>query len=73
MAALFFLGSCGEIVARREVIVKQLRSIYDRFICCNRLEDKVTASKYDENSHRERVIEFNKNLLYQRDLPEQTI
>lgn len=73
MAALCFLGSCGEILARREVIVKQLRSIYDRFICCNRLEDKVNASKYDENSHRERVTEFNKNLLYQRDLPEQTI
>lgn len=47
LAALFFMGNVIEILIKREVIVKQLKSIYSRFIKCEKLEDSVIVSKYD--------------------------
>lgn len=52
LVILFFLASVFEIIINREVIIKQLKSIYSRFIRCEKLEDKIIVSKYDQNSHR---------------------
>ena len=67
LCVLYFVASVVELLVRREQVVKQLRSIWSRFIKCENLEDKVIVSKYDENSHREKVTEFHTNLLYHKD------
>jgi hypothetical protein len=68
LVAFFFFVTLLELILKRDIVTKQLKSIYNRFIKCERLEDKVIASKYDDNSHRERVTEFKTNLLYHKEL-----
>lgn len=67
LAVLFFWVSVTEIIFRRERVIKQLKSFYNRFIKCEKLQEEIEVSKYDEHGHRERVREFHTNLLYQKD------
>ena len=65
---LFFFATTSEIVIKKDIISKQLRSMYMRYIKCEKLDEQVVNNKYDENSNRERVTLFHTNLLYQRDI-----
>jgi hypothetical protein len=47
MVGVFFIATMTEIITRKEVIAKQMKSIFSRFILCEKLEDKVLVSKYD--------------------------
>ena len=66
----FFLITVAEIMFQKDRIFKYLRSFCSRFILCERLDDKIEISKYDESSHREKVREFHANLLYQKGMAE---
>lgn len=55
MVILFFMATMSEIVIKKDIIMKQLKSMYSRFIKCENLDQKVLNSKYDENNHREKV------------------
>lgn len=68
LVAFFFIATLLELILKRDIVTKQLKSIYSRFIKCESLEEKVIASKYDDNRHRERVTEFKTNLLYHKEL-----
>lgn len=68
LVVLYFISTMIELLARREQIFKQLKSIYNRYICCGKLDQDVMLNKYDENSHRERVTNFQTNLLYQKEI-----
>jgi hypothetical protein len=70
LIVLFFVATAVEIFLRKEILMKQLKSVYERFIQCERAEEKIVINKYDENIHRERVTEFNRNLLYKASVAE---
>jgi hypothetical protein len=67
LIAIFLVASVAELFLRRDLIVKQIKSIYSRFLRCDHSEEKIVVTKYDEGSHRERVTDFQRNLLYKRD------
>jgi uncharacterized membrane protein len=71
LVGLFFFASVSEIIIKKEILAKQLKSMYDRFIRCEKLEEKVAGNKYDENGNRERVTEFHANLLYKKEVREE--
>lgn len=68
LAGVFFAANTSEMIAKRDIITKQLRSFYGRFIICEKTEETVSMTKYDEHGHRERVTEFRTNLLYHKPL-----
>ena len=48
-------------------MARQIKSIYSRFIICEKMDDAVELNKYDSDKHREKVTSFRKNLIYQRE------
>lgn len=47
LVCLFFFASTSEIIIKKEIISKQIRSIYLRFIKCEKLDEQVVNNKYD--------------------------
>lgn len=47
LVAVFFIATMTEVITRKEVIAKQMKSMFSRFILCEKLEEKVLVSKYD--------------------------
>lgn len=70
LVIIFFMATMSEIITKKDIIAKQMKSIFSRYVRCEKLEDKVVTNKYDENSNKEKVTEFHANLLYQRDVRE---
>lgn len=68
LAAVFFGANTSQMMAKKDIITKQLRSFYGRFIICEKSQETVAMTKYDEHSHRQRVTEFKTNLLYRQPL-----
>ena len=62
----YFLITVMEILFNRQKVVKYLKSFYLRFIKCEKIDDKIEMTRYDEDNHREKVTEFHANLLYQQ-------
>jgi hypothetical protein len=70
LCAFFLMINLMEIIANSSQMCKQLKSIYSRFIICEKMDDAVELNKYDSDKHREKVTSFRKNLIYQKDVNE---
>jgi predicted ATP-dependent serine protease len=57
-----------EIIITRNQIIRQLRSFKNRFITCDKLNEQLEMTKYDENGLNEKVVVFHDNVIYQCDL-----
>lgn len=47
LVGLFFMATISEIITKKEIMAKQVKSMFSRFILCQKLEDKVVTNKYD--------------------------
>ena len=47
LVGLFFMATISEIITKKEIMAKQVKSMFSRFILCEKLEDKVVTNKYD--------------------------
>jgi len=52
LAGLFFVANAAEVCAKRDIIARQLRSFYTRFIVCQKNDETVAMTKYDDHGHR---------------------
>ena len=52
LCSSFLMMNFLEIIANSSQISKQLRSIYHRFIICQKMDDAVELNKYDSDKYR---------------------
>ena len=72
LIGFFFLGTMFQIVANKQRIVKQMKSIYVRFIRCDG-DKQIIVSRFDQNVNHQKVTEFHTNLLYKKEISKKEV